>query len=279
MKTYVHDTLSAVEKLPKGTDDTASSGQLPAFQEALRSKHAEPLHFLESNLFPNGDVVFLAGSETTASSMGAGAYHLLANPDILHRLQAELDKAWSKGPPSWTDLEQIPLLKGVVLETLRLDNGVSRRFARVNLQGDTRLTDEVVIPRGQAMSMSHRFMFFNPEIFPDPQKFDPDRWTQSEAETMRLSKYLTPFSKGTRQCLAYRYARSDPFIQILMLMCLASIAQAELYLAYADIHHRFDLELFETTREDVDCTIDRILSFPKAGKMTVKVKVKGKRTP
>lgn len=56
-----------------------------------------------------------------------------------------------------------------------------------------------------------------------------------------------------------------------------SVAQAELYLTYAEVHRQFDLELFDTTREDVDCPVDRILSFPKAGKMTVKVKVKGRR--
>lgn len=204
MKTYVNYTLETVKELPEGTEATEASGQLPAFQEALRSKHATPVHFGLTHLFANGNVVFLAGSETTASSMGAGAYHLLANPSVLHRLQAELDKAWANGPPSWTDLEQIPLLKGVVMEALRLDLGVSRRFPRINWQSDTKLNDNIVIPAGYCMSMSHRFMFFNPEIFPDPQKFDPDRWTQSDEETLRLSKYMHPFSKGTRSCVAYR---------------------------------------------------------------------------
>ena len=205
MKTYIQDTLDTVKQLPQGTEESEVSGQLPAFQEALRSRHATSVHFMSENLFANGNVMFLAGSETTASSMGAGAYHLLANPPILRRLQAELDKAWANGPPSWTELEQIPLLKGVVMEALRLDLGVSRRFPRINWQSDTVLNDKTTIPRGYTMSMSHRFLFFNPKIFPDPQKFDPDRWTQSDEETLRLSKYMHPFSKGTRQCLAYRY--------------------------------------------------------------------------
>ena len=209
MKTYIDDTLNIVKELPKGTEGSEASGQLPAFQEALRSRHVDTIHFAPDALFANGNVVFLAGSETTASSMGAGAYHLLANPSVLHRLQAELDRAWASGPPSWTDLEHIPLLKGIVMETLRLDLGVSRRFPRINWQSDTRLNDEMVIPRGYTMSMSHRFMFFNPKIFPDPQKFDPDRWTQSDEQTLHLSKYMHPFSKGTRQCLAYRYVAAS----------------------------------------------------------------------
>lgn len=263
MKTYIYDTLDAIKK-PETSD------QPPAFHEALRSKHVTDVHFTPDALFANGNVVFLAGSETTASSMGAGAYHLLANPDVLARVQAELDKAWTDGPPSWIALEKIPLLRGVVMETLRLDLGVSRRFARINWQADMRLNDWI-IPQGYTVSMSHRFSFFNEKIFPDPQKFDPDRWT--DEATPYLSRYMHPFSKGTRQCLAYRYALSRRFF----VSNNSSIANAELYLAYADIHRHFDLELFETTREDVDCTVDRILSFPKAGKMTVKVRSKGRR--
>lgn len=205
MKTYIYDTVDAVKRLPKDSENAKVSDQLPAFQEALKSRHAGAIHFSLEDLFANGNVVFLAGSETTASSMGAGAYHLLANPSVLSRLQNELDKAWKNGSPSWTDLEKIPLLKGVVMEALRLDLGVSRRFARINWQSDTRVNDQTVIPRGYTMSMSHRFTFFNEKIFPDPQKFEPDRWTQSDEETMYLSRYMHPFSKGTRQCLAYRY--------------------------------------------------------------------------
>lgn len=204
MHTYVDDTVSKVKRDTENTS-VLNAGSLPAFQEALSSKHALPLHFDRSNLYPNGNVVFVAGSETTASAMGTGAFHILSNPSILERLQKDLDDAWKSGPLSWTDLEKIPILKGIVMEALRIDLGVSRRFVRVNPHNDTPLKDGVVIPRGSVMSMSHRFMFFNEEIFSDPYKFDPDRWTQSEEETRRLSKYMQPFSKGNRQCIAYRY--------------------------------------------------------------------------
>lgn len=56
-----------------------------------------------------------------------------------------------------------------------------------------------------------------------------------------------------------------------------SVAQAELYLTFAEVHRYFDLELVDTKREDVDCIVDRLLSFTKAGKMMVKVKVVAER--
>lgn len=48
-------------------------------------------------------------------------------------------------------------------------------------------------------------------------------------------------------------------------------------MTFAELHRRFDMELVDTTREDVECVVDRVLSFPKAGKMTVKVNVLRKR--
>lgn len=75
-------------------------------------------------------------------------------------------------------------------------------------------------------------------------------------ETARLQKYNVVFSRGARQCLAY------------------DVAHCELYLTLATMIRRFDLELVNTTREDVDFYYDFVLPFPKSGKH--KVMVKGK---
>lgn len=204
MKTFVRHALKAVEKA-SNDDSSTDPSQVPAFHEALNSKHMLPENRSERQQFANGNVVFMAGSETTAASLTAGTFHVLANDSVTQRLQSELDKAWSNGQTSWANLENIPYLRAVVMETLRLNIGVSRRFPRVNHFGDTILTSETVIPRGCIMSTSHRYLHLNPEIFPDPHKFDPDRWMRSAEETQRLARYVVPFSKGNRNCLASRY--------------------------------------------------------------------------
>ena len=54
-----------------------------------------------------------------------------------------------------------------------------------------------IVPKGTPMSMSARLLQMNPNIFPDPMAFKPERWLGNP----RLDKYLIAFSKGTRACL------------------------------------------------------------------------------
>ena len=67
--------------------------------------------------------------------------------------------------------------------------------------------------------------------------FRPERWLEENAKE-RLRRYLVNFSKGTRMCLGI------------------NLAYAEIYLTLAAVFQRFDLELVETTREDVDIVHD-----------------------
>ena len=95
-------------------------------------------------------------------------------------------------------------------------------------------------------------MHQNESIFPKPLEFIPERWLD-RAERIRLEKYLVPFSKGSRQCLGI------------------NLAKAEIYLGLAMVHRRFEMQLFETTREDVEVKRDLFLPLPKAGSKGVRV--------
>lgn len=119
------------------------------------------------------------------------------------------------------------------------------------------------------MSMTSIFMHMNPEIFPRPREFEPERWLDSSspsaddgsasaddgAKKQNLSNYLVNFSKGTRGCLGQH------------------LASAEIHLTLAAIFSgkRFELELYGTTREDVDVEHDFFNPQPKKGAVGVRV--------
>lgn len=111
------------------------------------------------------------------------------------------------------------------------------------------------------MSMTSIFMHENPEIFPRPREFEPERWldscspSSSSSKQHQLSNYLVNFSKGTRGCLGQH------------------LASAEIHLTLAAIFSgkRFELELYETTREDVDVEHDFFNPQPKRGAVGVRV--------
>lgn len=118
------------------------------------------------------------------------------------------------------------------------------------------------------MSMTSIFMHMNPEIFPRPKEFEPERWLDSSSSSSadssgaspsgakkHLSNYLVNFSKGTRGCLGQH------------------LASAEIHLTLAAIFSgkRFELELYQTTREDVDVEHDFFNPQPKRGAVGVRV--------
>jgi cytochrome P450 len=95
----------------------------------------------------------------------------------------------------------------------------------------------------------------NPRVFPEPCEFRPERWLKENAQE-RLDRYLAPFSKGTRACLGM------------------NLAHAELRLTLATVFREFDLELYETTREDVDVACDSFSAAPRMDSKGVRVLVK-----
>lgn len=106
----------------------------------------------------------------------------------------------------------------------------------------------------------------NPRIFPEPEKFDPDRWINAAKNGQRLDRYLVSFGRGSRQCLGMKWV-ALPLFRLLSSQTLAdrtpSLAYAELYLTAATIFRRFEMELFETTTADVQMAHDFFVAAPR----------------
>jgi hypothetical protein len=87
-------------------------------------------------------------------------------------------------------------------------------------------------------------MHNEPSVFPDPLKFNPERWLQKD--TRELENHFVPFSRGPRMCLGFKYvSRLASGVQTADLR--RSLAWCELYLIFANIFRKLDLEVYETT--------------------------------
>ncbi|KIK54973.1 hypothetical protein GYMLUDRAFT_176346 [Collybiopsis luxurians FD-317 M1] len=161
-----------------------------------------------------------AGSDTVGHACTIGTYFALQEVSISRRLVEELKEAWpDKGRPmSFTALEKLPYLTAFVKESLRMSIGAMHPMPRV--VGDE--TPEIAglnIPSGTIVAMSSFFMLMNPEVFDNPDTFDPDRWLAENTSEMMAD--FVPFGKGPRQCLAW----------------------SELYLIFGNIFRKLDLSL------------------------------------
>ena len=197
-----------------------------------------------------------AGTETTKQTMNCLSYFILANPEILTRLKKEL---WEVMPnprtcPPLHVLENLPYLSSLVKETLRIAPSVTSRLP-VIAPTEVMKYGNWDIPAGTPISMELRTPMIDPNIFPDPMSFQPDRWLHSAATGEYLERYLMPFSRGTRGCLGQ------------------NLALAEVYLTTATLFRRFEFQLFETDRRAVTVTKDNFAAGLDKGSVGTRVTV------
>lgn len=231
-----------------------SSSHPTIFHDVVQNSELLPGESRLERAVDEGQTVVAAGQVTTTHYLNTTAFHILANPDVLRKLKAELAASMPDSTVLSLDkLEQLPYLSAVVTEGFRISYGVTHRLQRVSPNAPLAY-GKYIIPPGTPVGMTSIFMHDNPEHFPDPRTFKPERWLDPNARR-DLSKYLVNFTRGTRGCLG-QY-----------------LAQAEIYLCLAALFRRFEFELYETTRNDIDVAHDFFNPLPRKGSVGLRVTV------
>lgn len=197
------------------------------------------------------------GIETTKNTLSVATFHVLANPAIHQRLRDELVEAIPdiKVPPSLLAIERLPYLNAVIQEGLRLSYGIPQRSPRVN-RTEAVHYNGYSVPPGTPIGMSTYLQLRHPDVFPNPDVFDPERWMPTTdadgslqpakaANGNLMSKYQVTFSKGARMCVGM------------------NLAMAEIQVGLATLFRRVDgMRLYETGRKDVDMHAEYLSGHP-----------------
>lgn len=142
----------------------------------------------------------LAGSETTAVTL-TWALHLIArHPDVERRLHAEVDAVLAGRTAGPDDVAALELTGRVVTETLRLRSPVYILTRQVT--SDTELGGHP-LPAGTVVAYSPYPIHHNADLYPDPHRFDPDRWDPARKPARHA---FVPFSNGARKCIGDRFS-------------------------------------------------------------------------
>jgi cytochrome P450 len=127
----------------------------------------------------------------------AWTFHLLAqNPEAEAKLHEELDRVLAGRPPTPDDLGQLRYTRNVIMESLRIYPSVPAFFRGIE-GGDLKLGDQSVA-KGTLLAFSPWTMHRKPELWPDPLRFDPDRWNPGQSRPHRYAYF--PFAGGPYQC-------------------------------------------------------------------------------
>ena len=169
----------------------------------MRARDDNGESMAESLLRDESVTLFFAGHETTARVLSAVWFVLATEPDVARRLHEELDA--EVGPdavPTMADLPRLPFALRVIKETLRL-YPPAPFYVR-----DATVDDELggfAVGEGSAVMLSPYLTHRHPDFWPDPERFDPDRWAP-EAESGRHPGAYHPFALGPRFCIGMNFA-------------------------------------------------------------------------
>lgn len=209
-------------------------------------------------------LITMAGTYSPMLSLVVAHYHLISNADIMAKLRVEL--AAAPVAATTTQLEQLPYLSGIIQEAHRLTFGLTGRNPRVcpdealvfSQSAPNGKTYSFEIPAGTSLSTSTLLVHTNESIFPDPWRFEPERWVDSGdgASLARRRRSNLSFMRGPRSCIGMHLTNAE--------MAVAVAAMA-----------RWDMRLYDTTAEDVAFCHDYHVMCPRLGSKGVRVEVRG----
>ncbi len=146
--------------------------------------------------------LFLAGHETTANALTWTWYALSQNPEVEKKFHAELDAVLGGRLPTPADLQKLEYTRRVFAESMRMYPPAyvigRSALAEFELGGYT-------VPAKSVILMSPYVCQHNPDNFPNPEKFDPDRWAP-ELQRERHKFTYFPFGGGPRTCIGESFA-------------------------------------------------------------------------
>lgn len=104
------------------------------------------------------------------------------------------------------DAQSLPYLSGVVKEGLRMSMANPTQLRRIVSPNGLQVPGLPFIPAGTSVGLSPYTLHFNPEVFPNPHDFEPERWAEPTEKMLRDS---IPFGLGPRQCIARTLATAE----------------------------------------------------------------------
>lgn len=149
---------------------------------------------------------FIAGLDATSSAVAFTFYLLALHPDVQQKLREEVDRCFEENgeEPSLDDVSKLKYLNCIISESLRM-YPPAVRVERTACQDVTLGDTGINLSKGCAVVIPVYAMHHDPEYFPDPEKFDPERFSDENIGSIQPYSYL-PFGAGPRNCIGMRFA-------------------------------------------------------------------------
>ena len=170
----------------------------------LEMNRLDPQLMPETDLFFNVIAPFFGGLDTSANCCAFALYALFKDPELLQSVQAEADTLFEQGSPTPEGLKNLDVTRRVVLETLRMYPITSVAYRLVT---NSFAFAGYRVPAGKQVLIVNSVGNHLPECFPEPRKFDINRWQAPQNPAARAA--YEPFSVGRHRCLGASLAHTQ----------------------------------------------------------------------
>lgn len=189
-------------------------------EKAKRDATGEPHDYTLEQLNGLCNDLWIAGQETTSTTLAWGIAYLIAHPDVQAKVQTEIDRLIDAGSDNGSKEQQRRLITVSDRAALHYTNATINEIQRlanlvpINLMH--KLTRDVVIDgyqlrKGCAITPQISAVLADDKIFDNPNEFRPERFLDEAGKLKRVDE-LIPFSIGKRQCLGEPLARMELFL-------------------------------------------------------------------
>lgn len=157
--------------------------------------------------------MFLAGHETTAIGLSWAFTLLHQHPEVRQKLEEEVDRVLGTRQPEASDYRDLPYTNAIFKEALRTYTPIPLT-SRVSLDWDE-IGGYAIEPNTNVM-LNYYGTHHHPEVWPEPDRFDPERFMDAEAEKARPRFAFVPFGGGPRQCIGNDFALMEGTLALAM---------------------------------------------------------------
>jgi cytochrome P450 family 4 len=151
------------------------------------------------------DTFMFEGHDTTAAALNFAFMLIACNKHVQEQIVEEIGIVLgdARQKPTYKDLQEMKYLERAVKEVLRLYPSV--HFISRKLGDDLITGSGYKLPKGTITHLHIYDLHHNPDIYPDPERFDPDRFLPENCQNRHPFAYL-PFSAGPRNCVGQKFA-------------------------------------------------------------------------
>ncbi|XP_033744152.1 cytochrome P450 2B19-like [Pecten maximus] len=204
---YLYKLIDAHQK---DFDEENIKDFIDDYLKEIKNKEGQDTSFTVSQLMNTMSDMFVAGIDSTTTTLLWVIVFFLNYPDVQERCHEEVTKVVGEGRfPSLSDRSQMPYTEATITEMFRFGD-----FTPLGLPHATSTDVSFkghIIPKGTMLIPNIGSVHTNPGIFQDPGKFNPSRFLDSDGKVCGTD-HVIPFFFGRRVCMGEALARSELFL-------------------------------------------------------------------